>query len=74
MLTKQQLNIINYLVVCINDFAERFALDSIASYKFLSRYGGIDFLLQHYEVEHTLSLDDAVTDLEIICRKNGGVL
>ena len=73
MITKQQINIINYLVICINDFAERFNMDAVAAYRFLSKYGGIDFLMQHYEVEHALSLDDAVEDLELICRQNGGV-
>ena len=74
MITKQQVNIINYLVICINEFAERFYMDAAAAYRFLAKYGGIDFLMQHYEVEHTLSLDDAVEDLELICCQNGGVL
>jgi len=74
MITKQQINIINYLVICINDFAERFAMSSQAAYRYLSQFGGIDFLLQHYEIEHTLSLEQAIEDLEMVCRQNGGVL
>jgi len=74
MITKRQTNIINYLVICINDFAERFAMDSKTAYRFLTQFGGIDFLMQHYEVEHTLSLDETIEDLETICRQNGGML
>jgi len=74
MITKQQTNIINYLVICVNDFAERFDMDSKAAYSFLAQYGGIDFLMEHYEIEHTLNLDEAIDDLETICRQNGGVL
>jgi len=74
MITKHQTNIINYLVICINDFAERFAMETKAAYRFLARFGGIDFLMQHYEIEHTLSLDEAMEDLETICRQNGGAL
>ena len=74
MITKQQINTINYIVVCINDFADRFVMDSWESYRFLSQYGGIEFLLQHYDIEHTLSLEDTIEDLETICRQNGGVL
>ncbi|MDR0286799.1 MAG: DUF3791 domain-containing protein [Clostridiales bacterium] len=74
MVTKQQINTINYIVICINDFAERFAMDTKTAYRFLSQFGGIDFLMQYYEIEHTLSLDEAIDDLAIICRKNGGVL
>jgi hypothetical protein len=74
VVTKQQINTINYIVICINDFAERFAMDTKTAYRFLSQFGGIDFLMQYYEIEHTLSLDEAIDDLAIICRKNGGVL
>ena len=74
MLTKQQINIINYFVICINEFAEHFDIDSKAAYLFLAKYGGIEFLVQHYEIEHTLSLGDAIEDLELICRQNGGNL
>jgi hypothetical protein len=69
-----QSNLIAYLVICVSEFAERFRLDAKTAYRFLSAYGGIAFLTEHYEIEHTLSLDDAVDDLESICRKNGGVL
>jgi hypothetical protein len=74
MISKQQINIINYIVICINDFAERFNLESKASYQFLSEFGGIDFLLNHYDIEHTLSLYDTIDDLERICVNNGGIL
>jgi len=49
-------------------------MDASTAYRFLAQYGGIDFLMQHYDIEHTLSLDDAIDDLELICRQNGGVL
>ena len=74
MITNHQTNMINYLVICINDFAERFAMDSKAAYRFLAQFGGIDFIVQHYEIEHTLSLDEAIDDLEMVCRQNGGIL
>jgi hypothetical protein len=74
MITSQQVNIINYLVVCISDFAERHAMDVSSAYHFLAKYSGISFLIQHYEIEHTLSLDEAIEDLETICKQSGGIL
>jgi hypothetical protein len=74
MNTKTQTNLIGYIVICVSEFAERFRLDSKAAYRFLAAYGGIKFLTEHYEIEHTLGLDDVIDDLENICRKNGGVL
>jgi hypothetical protein len=64
----QHTKIINYLVACISDFAQRHAMDVGSAYHFLAKHGGISFLIQHYEIEHTLSIDDAIDDLEIICR------
>jgi hypothetical protein len=35
-------------------------------------YKGIDFLVDCYDAEHTLSLNDAVDDLTLVCKSNGG--
>ena len=74
MIGSNQINIINYLVICINDFAEQVGISPKESYVYLAEYGGLDFLMEHYEIEHTLSLDDVLDDLMLICRNNGGNL
>ena len=68
----QKINTINWIVVCVNEFASRFSLDVKTAFKYLYNYGGIDFLQECYEAEHTLSFDEAVEDLQIICQNNGG--
>lgn len=40
------------------------------AYLYLSKYKGIDFLLEFYDVEHTLSFEDTIDDLTAICQKN----
>ena len=74
MATKQQTNIINYIVICISDFASQFDMTQKDAFHFLYTYGGISFLIEHYEIEHTLNLDDTIEALAHICRKNGGLL
>jgi hypothetical protein len=74
MISKQQKNIIKYIVICISDFAGRFNIDAKAAHGFLAQYGGIAFLIEHYDIEHTLSIEDALDDLELVCRQNGGIL
>jgi hypothetical protein len=74
VLSRQQMNQIKYFVVCISDFAERFNMDAKSAFSFLSEYGGMEFLMQHYDIEHTLSLDDAIDDLARICNANGGMI
>jgi len=71
---RQQINIINYMVVCINEFASRFNLSSKEAFEYLSNFNGIDFLKENYEIEHTLSIDDAIDDMVMICKNNGGYL
>ena len=63
---------INYTVVCVNEFAKVFKIGQKESFDYLSKYKGIDFLKEHYDIEHTLSIDDAVDDLIKVCRNNGG--
>lgn len=63
---------INYTVVCVNEFANRFKITAKDAFNYLYAHKGIEFLKEYYDVEHTLSIDDAIDDLMIICRKNGG--
>ena len=69
-----QKKIIDYIVVCIDEFADAKNLSPEESYKYLYANGGIAFLTENYEIEHTLSLQDAVSDLSIVCRNNGGMI
>lgn len=67
-------NIIEYVNCCVGAFANRFKLSSADSYAYLRRFKGIDFLVDCYAAEHTLSIEDAVEDIAILCQKNGGRL
>lgn len=67
-------NKIEYIVCCVGAFASRFNLTNEHAYAYLRRFCGIDFLIDCYAAEHTLSIDDAVDDLVGICLKNGGKL
>ncbi len=65
---------INYAVACVNEFADRYNMTPQEAFRFLNKYKAIAFLKENYEIEHTLSLDDAIDDLFIICQNNGGTL
>lgn len=65
---------INYAVVCVNEFARRHNLKVKEAFQFLFRYKAIEFLKENYDIEHTLSLDDALDDMLLVCQKNGGML
>ncbi len=67
-------NVLDYVVVCISEFAERFGMHMKDAYCYLKEYKGLEFLREFYDVEHTLSFEDAVDDLAKICRNNGGAI
>lgn len=63
-----------YIIAVVNDFAAKYSLNPQQAYRYLSRFKGIDFVDDFYDVEHTLSFEDVVEDLALYCRKNGGAL
>ena len=65
---------INYVVACVSEFADRFNMRQQEAFQYLYKYKGIEFLKENYDIEHTLSFDDVLKDLFIICRNNGGRL
>lgn len=65
-------NRIEYIVVCVSEFAKRFRLSNQQAYAYLRRFTGIDFLNEFYEVEHTQSIESTVDDLQLYCAKRGG--
>lgn len=67
-------DIIEYVVCCVGAFASKFRLTNAQAYAYLRRFGGVDFLIDCYAAEHTLSIDDAVDDIATICLQKGGKL
>ena len=67
-------NIIEYVNCCVGAFANRFKLTTAQAYAYMRRFKGIDFLIDCYAAEHTISIDDAVEDVAFLCKKNGGHL
>lgn len=65
---------IGFTVACVNEFAQQYNLSIRESFRYLFQFKGIAFIKENYEVEHTLDFGTIVEDLEMLCRKNGGVL
>lgn len=65
-------NRIEYTVTCIGEFSERHSLSERAAYAYLKKFGGIALLKDCYDAMHLESIDDAVDELTLYCRNNGG--
>ena len=73
-LISEQKKRIGFTVACVNEFAQQHNLSIQESFRYLFQFKGIAFIKENYEVEHTLDFGTIVEDLEMLCRKNGGVL
>ncbi|MBQ0063449.1 MAG: DUF3791 domain-containing protein [Prevotella sp.] len=71
---KHQSDILEYIICCVGVFAERFSLTNSQAFKYMQEHQGLTFLQKHYNILHTLSLDDAVEDCARICLRHGGAL
>jgi len=60
--------------MCIVEFGKKFRMSPVIAFNYLNKYQGLAFLDKCYEAEHLLSLNDALSDLKRICRRNGGTL
>jgi hypothetical protein len=67
-------NRVNYYVLCVNAFAGQKGIPQAEAYNYLYEHKGMDFLVECYDAEHTLSLNDAVNDLTQVCKNNGGLI
>jgi len=63
-----------YLISCIFDFSEKYNINIKDAFIYLKKYNGIQFLIENYEIEHTLSKADTLEALSCITKKNGGNL
>jgi hypothetical protein len=65
---------VQYYVLCVGAFAQQKGIPQKDAYNYLHEYKGIDFLIECYDAEHTLSIDNAVEDLTQVCKNNGGLI
>ena len=63
-----------FTVASVSEFAQQHNISLQESFRYLFQFKGIAFIKENYEVEHTLDFGTIVEDLEILCRKNGGML
>jgi len=66
-------NKIDYFVVCVNDFADTYGMSYLEAFDYLKKHGALSFLSEHYDIEHTYSIEEAVADMAQVARRNGGV-
>lgn len=73
-MSDQQKEMIAFFVASISEFAAAHRISMKEAYFYLEKYGGMRFLTEFYDVEHTLSFGEVVNDLTQICSHGGDTL
>jgi hypothetical protein len=68
------INKIEYLILLVATFASRFKVTEVQAYQYLNRYGAMALCDKHYNIMHTLSLEENIDTLQSYCRRKGGEL
>jgi hypothetical protein len=61
-----------YIIMCIAEFARHKNISEKDAFVYLKKFGGMAFLEEFYDIEHTLSLEDTMGTLTELCQKSGG--
>jgi len=69
--TENRLNYLNFIII---RFARGFKMLIPNAFRYLDKYGGLHFLYNNYEYEHTQSEHNTCMTLLKVCRNNGGWL
>lgn len=65
---------IELMVFVIDEFAKRHGLKYRQAYNYLDLHGGLVFLEKHYDVEHTFSFNEILSDVSQVCINKGGMI
>ncbi len=71
---QNRLNKLNYLMVFVKKFADKFDLSEKQAFNYLDTHKGFVFVDKHYDVIHTLDFSYAIDDVQEVCRTYGGGL
>ena len=64
---------ISFLTFIVTEFALAYKMGMQESYHYLKKYGGLDYLSEHWWALHTDNKFYALRDLYNVCYENGGL-
>lgn len=73
-MSKSVIDKIEYLITLVAAFAYRCKVSEIQAYRYLTEYGALSLCEKHYNIMHTLSVEDNIETLKSYCQRKGGTL
>ena len=71
-LSKETSDKISFIAYIIPAFAEAYKMNVQDAFRFLQRYGGLEFLLENWWALHTDNVLYTLDNIYTICHQNGG--
>jgi len=71
-LDKETSDKVSFIAFIVPEFAAAFKMKISDAYKYLKKYGGLEFLHKHWWALHTDNKYYTLLDLYEICLRNGG--
>ena len=71
-LDKEASDKVHFIAFIVPEFAAAFKMKISDAYKYLKKYGGLEFLHEHWWALHTDNEYYTLLDLYEVCLKNGG--
>ena len=68
------INKIEYLILLVSEFASRSNVPEQQAYRYLNGYGAMALCDKHYNIMHTLPMEDNMQMLQEYCQRKGGSL
>jgi hypothetical protein len=72
-LDKETLDKVSFITFIIPMFARAFKMNKQQAYLYLKKYGGLEFLFEHWWTLHTEDPYWSMKDLYEVCYENGGL-
>ena len=63
-----------YVCFIVPTFAEAYKMDKPEGFRYLKKYGGLDFIREHWWALHTENQYYAVRYIFDVCKNNGGYM
>ena len=73
-MAKSVIDRIEYLVLLVAEFARLNKVSEVQSYRYLHQYGALALCEKHYNIMHTLSVEENLQTLREYCQRKGGNL
>ena len=67
-------HILEYIVMLVSEFAQRFSMTPRQAYRYIRRFDGVRLIEDNYGIMHTLTFADAVDGVAKYCALKGGEL